>query len=204
MKWLANRVMARRARRLLERIRRHLPSSGTVADIGSGTGHNAEAIRFETQLAVQDFDVADLHWVGPRPVIFEASHLPAGNRSFDALLMLFVLHYPQSPIELLTEVRRVARGPVIILQSTYRGWLGRSVLTVRECLWGRLAFRLAALARVVPTEKCPLTPRQYFTRSEIQQLFKSAGFTVSIMERAEWIGLNVSRDLFVLKSVENE
>ena len=202
MKWLADRVMARRARSLLARIRRHLPSSGIIADVGSGTGHNGEAIRFGTHLAVQNFDVADLHWVGPRPVIFEETHVPASNRSFDALLMLFVLQYPQSPIELLTEARRVTRGRVIILQSTYYGWLGRIVLSIRECLWGRLAFRLAALARVVSATECPLTPRRYFTCSEIQQLFKSAGFTVLQMEPAKWIGLNVSRDLFVLERAD--
>jgi hypothetical protein len=116
--------------------------------------------------------------------------------------MLFVLQYPRSPIELLTEVRRVTRGRVIVLQSTYDGWIGRRVLAIRECLWGRLAFRLAVLARVVSTTKCPLTPRRYFTRSEIQQLFQAAGFIVSAMEQAEWIGLNVSRDLFVLEPAD--
>ena len=44
MKWAANIVMERRARALFLRVSPHLPLAGTIADIGSGTGHNAEQI----------------------------------------------------------------------------------------------------------------------------------------------------------------
>ena len=41
MKWLADWVMTHRATALVARIGSHLPAAGLVADIGSGTGHNA-------------------------------------------------------------------------------------------------------------------------------------------------------------------
>ncbi len=199
MKWLADRIMVHRARSLFERVGPHLPSSGTIADIGSGTGHNAEEIRRRTTLSVCEFDVADLHWVGPGPTIFDGGRLPADDGAFEGLLMLFVLQYVDSPQELLSEVRRVTSGPVIVVQSVYRGWRGRTVLGLREFVWGRLALRVAVGLRVLQPVECPLSPRRYFTRPDLNRLFEAAGLVVVKCQPAEWIGLGVSRDLYVLE-----
>jgi SAM-dependent methyltransferase len=200
MKWLADYVMAHRADSLLARIRPHLPAAGTIADIGSGTGHNAEEIRRRTSLTVLEFDVADLHWVGPGPVIVEGNRIPVNDCAFEGLLMLFILQYLDSPQELLLEACRVARGPVIVLQSTYHGRWGRMVLSMREFVWGRLALRVAAAWRIVRPVECPLLPRRYFTRSELQRLFEEAGLVIMKTEPAKWPGLSVSRDLFLLEA----
>ena len=198
MKWLADRIMAHRTRSLFGRVRPHLPSAGIIADIGSGTGHNAEEVRRRTALAVREFDVADLHWVGPGAVIFDGGRVPVDDGTFDGLLMLFVLQYVDSPNELLSEVRRISRGPVIVVQSVYRGWWGRMVLGLREFVWGRLALRVAVGLRVLPPLECPLSPRHYFTRPELHRLFEAAGLVIVKSEPAEWFGLGVSRDLYVL------
>jgi SAM-dependent methyltransferase len=200
MKWLAECVMARRARSLFARLGPHLPASGTIADIGSGTGHNAEEIRRRTALTVREFDVADLHWVGPGPAIVAGNRVPIDDRAFDGLLLLFVLQYPDSPRELLAEACRISRGSVIALQSTYRGEWGRAVLTMREFTWGRLALRVASAFRVVRPVECSLRPRRHFTRAELLQLFDDAGLVVVSFEPAEWPGLRVSRDLYVLET----
>ena len=200
MKWLADRIMVHRAAALFDRVGPHLPSLGTIADIGSGTGHNAEEIRRRTTLSVREIDVADLHWVGPGPVIIEGNRVPVEDGAFEGLLMLFVLQYLDSPQELLAEVCRISRGPVIVLQSTYRGKWGRTVLGLREFLWGRLALRVAVGLRVLQPVECPLSPRRYFTRSELHRLFDAAGLVVVKSQPAEWLGLGVSRDLYVLES----
>ena len=200
MKWLADCVMVHRACSLFTRVRPHLPAAGTIADIGSGTGHNAEEIRRRTTLSVREFDVADLHWVGPGPVFVEGNRVPVEDLAFDGLLMLFVLQYSDSPKELLAEARRVSRGPGIVLHSSYRGWYGRTVLTVREFVWGRLALRAAAFLRVVRPVECPLLPRRYFTRPELRQLLEETEFVIVKTEPAEWPGLCVSRDLYVLEA----
>jgi len=200
MNVLADRVMVHRAGSLFARVRTHLPGSGTIADIGSGTGHNAAEIRRRTQLAVREFDVADLHWAGPGPMLLDGSRVPVDDGAFDGLLLLFVLHYPESPHELLTEARRVSKGPVIVVQSVYRGWWGRTVLGIREFFLGRLALRVAGYLRLVQPVEGLLQPRRSFTRQELQRLFESAGLVVLKSEPAEWPGLCVSRDLYVLES----
>lgn len=200
MKWIADRIMNNRAAVLVDRISGDLPSDGTIADIGSGTGHNAEKIRLSTCLSVEEFDVSDLHWRGPGPKIIVDETIPADDRRFDAVLLLFVLHYPDSPQTLLREARRISRNRVIVVQSTYSGWLGLSVLRLRELFWGRIAYYLAAMVRLVSGGTCPLSPKRYFTRPELVECFQQAGFVVRTVRPSTWPGLRVSRDLFLLES----
>ena len=199
MKRLANLLMQQRSVHLFRRIAPHLPVEGTIADIGSGTGHNAEQLRQATHLTVNEFDVADLHWVGPGPIMLEGTAIPAQDQAFATLLLLYVLQYPDSVPTLLREARRVTRGTVIVVQSTYSGRFGLLVLRLREFVWGRLAFSLAAWARLVRSKRCPLVPHHFFTRQELVNAFQSSGFNVRALETLNWPGLNVSRDLFVLE-----
>jgi hypothetical protein len=129
--------MEQRARALFLRVSPHLPVTGTIADIGAGTGHNAEQIRHRTGLIVNEYDVADLHWVGPGPTLMSDDAVPADDQCFASLLLLFVLQYPESVSRILLEARRVTQGSVIVLQSTYTGTHGLFVLRLREFFWGK-------------------------------------------------------------------
>ncbi len=202
MKRLANLIMAQRARKLFRRIEPHLPDSGTIADFGSGTGHNADQIRRRTRLQVNEYDIADLHWVGPGPVILRNSAIPVEDNYFAAMLVLFVLQYPESVSQVLLEARRVTRGPVIVVQSTCGGALGLMALGVREFFWGKLAFRLAVWTRLIPKSDCPFVPRRRFSRRELLDEFQRSGFVLRTSDQTNWPGLNLSRDLFVLESTQ--
>ncbi|MEI8019916.1 MAG: methyltransferase domain-containing protein [Schlesneria sp.] len=199
MKWMANWVMSRRSQKLLARLFHCLPESGNIADVGSGTGHNADAVRRLGKHHVREFDVADLHWVGPGPELINNSKIPAEDRVFDGLIMFFVLQYPLSPEELLRECRRVSRGPLLIIQSTYQGRLGRFLLSIREFFWGRFALRLAIMAGLVRPGHCSLQTRRDFTRLELTELFTRTGLEVVEVVPRNWSRLGVSRDLFVLR-----
>lgn len=200
MKGMASLVMERRALALFRRISPHMPSDGIIADVGSGTGHNAEQIRRRTSLVVNEYDVTDLHWTGPGPTLMQGASVPAPDRSHAVVLLLFVLHYPESASQLLRDARRVSRGSVIVLQSTYSGAWGLFVLRLREFVWGRLAFEMAVFLRLIQDGDCPLSPRRFYTRPELLDEFQRAGFIVRSIHPANWPGLNVSRDLFVLES----
>jgi hypothetical protein len=130
----------------------------------------------------------------------QGASVPAPDRSHVVVLLLFVLHYPESASHLLRDARRISRGSVIVLQSTYSGALGLFVLRLREFVWGRLAFQMAVFMRLVQDGDCPLHPRRFYTRPELLDEFQRAGFIVRSIHPANWPGLNVSRDLFVLES----
>jgi hypothetical protein len=201
VKWAANIVMEQRARALFRRVSPHLPVTGTIADIGAGTGHNAEQIRRRTDLIVNEYDVADLHWVGPGPALMSDDAVPADDQSFALLLLLFVLQYLESVSRILLEARRVTQGSVIVIQSTYTGIHGLFALRLREFFWGKLAFHLAVLMKLISCNDFPLHPHHFFNRRELLEEFRRSGFAVRAIHRSRWPGLIVSRDLFVLDAV---
>ncbi len=196
MKWIADLIMHWRTRRLVKRLRGHLPSEGTIADLGSGAGHNAVCIMERTRLVVRQFDVTDLHWCGPPPELFR-ERLPLDDNSVHAVLILYVLQYLEDPAVLLREAARVSKGCVIVLQSTCQGAFARRLLGVREFFLGRFGFYLARGAGLVKAAPCSLSPKQRFAPDQLSVLFRSAGLHVDAHEPG-WGFLRLRRELFVL------
>lgn len=193
--------LRRRSGRLVARIAPHLPAGSRLLDVGSGTGHNAEALRVGGGCSCTEADVLDFHVVGQGPVVFDGRRLPFGDRAFDVCLFAFVLSYPEEPASLLREAGRVASRRVLILQSTPRGGVGRIALRLRGWLQGTLAFRLCTILRLIPPSPSPspLRKRRLLSRQEVGGLAVEAGLTVSrIVPETSLLGL-VSRDLFVLE-----
>lgn len=182
MKPIANWIMRRRALGLLKILRPYLISEGHIVDVGSGTGHNAEAIRRATGLQVREFDIADIHWVGPGPAIMVDDKLPLHNDSAACVLILYVLHYCPEPAALLAEAARVSPNSVLVLQTTYKNSLARRLLWVQEFFYGRFGYYLARIAGLVAAGTCPLQPVRYFNRNALELVFAKAGLRV--MERS--------------------
>jgi hypothetical protein len=191
--------MGRRAQQLMRRLESWIPAGSRVADIGSGTGHNAEAWRHHFDASVEEFDVADLHWVGGGPMIFDGRMLVASDASYSVVTLLFVLQYASDPLGLLQEIRRVSADRVILIQSTYRGTWGYFWLRVREFVWGPLAYGVARVAGIVKGPSCSLKSRTLFTREQLAELFRQTGLTVIHWEPERWLGMSISRDLYVLE-----
>lgn len=201
MKTWMNHILLRRAYRLLERLKPHLPAAGPILDVGSGTGHNALVIEHSTGLQVTEVDVTNMNALGRPVVLYDGLHLPFGGGTFRAAIMLFVLHYLPNPVSVLREIRRVCIGRILIIQSVYTKPSGRLVLQMREWLQGRAAFYLASWLRFVPTGPCTMQPLHYFTREELHALFRQAGLHIIASSASPWPGLEVSRDLYVLEAV---
>lgn len=195
---LLKHVLKRRAEGLAERLIPHLPKTGTVLDVGAGTGHTAQALERITLLKVVEVDVEDMHVVGPGPILFDGKWLPFRDDTFNGALVVFVLHYPRDPAQLLREVARVTRGPIVVIQSVYTRALGRAVLCTREFGTGRFAFWASRAVRLINTPRCPLNPRRWFTRAVFRETARQARLEVRAFQSRTWPGLSVSRDLFVL------
>ncbi|MGX1809377.1 methyltransferase domain-containing protein [Nocardia sp. NPDC055321] len=176
----------------------HLPGSGRVLDIGSGTGHNTEALRARTRVSYVETDVVDMHVVGPAPVPCGDGDLPFAADAFDAALVLHVLQFPSDVVALLRNAGRIAPR-VVVLQSTVGGPAGRAALVVRGFVFGRLAFRVARAVGYVAPAPQALRVLRVFSRDDVRAAATAAGLRVTAFEADRFPVPFGGRDLFVLE-----
>jgi ubiquinone/menaquinone biosynthesis C-methylase UbiE len=162
MTWLERlhsvRVHTRRVRILAAAAAPLLPANARVLDIGCGDGQVAAAIgRQRPDVSFAGVEVA------PRPgclipvTQFDGSHLPFPDGSFDATLIVDVLHHTEDPSLLLREAARVTRDAVVLKDH------------LREGLWAQATLRfmdeLGNRRHGVPL------PNRYLSAKEWSQLF---------------------------------
>jgi len=209
-RWLFERFMHARARTVTERLAPWLPSRGLVLDFGCGTGHNAACLRERTGLRVREMDVADLKLVGPPAEQVDwrggQGSIPLPDNAVDTSLLLFVLSYADHPERVLSELRRVTSGRLLILQSVCREPRFRRLLWWREVLEGGLAWDVARIFRWVRGGREGLCVRQVFDRDALVELASASGWSLVQQlpesERApeRWL----SRDLLVFEPARIE
>jgi SAM-dependent methyltransferase len=186
LKSIFDAVMERRARQLIEQVGAWLPSEGPILDLGSGTGHVSAKLERDLGLEVVTADVSDLHVVGRPPVLIADGVLPFEAGTFSAALLFFMLAYPKDPVGVLREAARVARGPVILVQSVYSGHLGYTWHRLREFFWTIVAFHVSKLIGYVPPQaEFTMQTRRFYTARELQREVATAGLQIqSRRERA--------------------
>lgn len=109
-------IHGRRARALRDCISAALPEgTASVLDVGCGDGLVGRLVLdAQPKLHLEGIDVL----VRPKthvPVThFDGGRIPFGDRSFDAVTLVDVLHHTEDPTVLLAEAARVARRCVIV------------------------------------------------------------------------------------------
>src|SRR5688572_1997379 len=179
LKSILDAVMERRARQLVEQVSAWLPTEGPVLDLGSGTGHLSARLERELGLEVVPADVSDLHVVGRPPVMIADGVLPFEKGTFSAALLLFMLAYPNDPAGVLKEAARVARGPIIVVQTLYSGRFGYAWHRCRELLWTIVAFHVSKLVGYVPPNATfTMHARRFYTAQVLRRDVLAAGLQI--------------------------
>jgi SAM-dependent methyltransferase len=109
-------VFPRRLRVLSEHLVELLPASGRLVDVGCGDGALGKLIgTLRPGLRIAGVDV----FVRPQTHIpveaFDGQTLPYPDRSFDAAMIVDVLHHTDAPEVLLAEAARVA--PIVVIKD---------------------------------------------------------------------------------------
>lgn len=139
-----------RATSVVRRISTDLDHIQIVLDIGTGTGHVANLLR-QVGMTVTAIDVDDLRSTDEHQiVIFDGIHLPFGDATFEAALILDVLHHTACPVELLAEARRVA-AKLIVMESLRGGYAQRFLMFFLDRLIN-LEFGRGAVGQKVDRE----------------------------------------------------
>jgi SAM-dependent methyltransferase len=124
-----NFVGGRRARILSSQLADLIPRDFSVLDVGCGDGLIAELItQMRPDLSFKGIDVL----VRPGTKIpvepFDGRSIPYANASFDAGMLIDVLHHTENPLGLLEEVVRVCRNLILIKDHLLKGFLAGPTL----------------------------------------------------------------------------
>jgi SAM-dependent methyltransferase len=158
-------VFQRRLQVLSQALADRLPMGARVLDIGAGSGEMGTAIRaLRPDVQMRGIDV----FVRPTtayPVdAFDGEHIPHERDSFDACIIVDVLHHTKDPLTLLLEAARVA--PMVVVKDHLReGWLAEETLRAMDWVgnarhgvvlpynyWNRLQWQAAFARAAVKTE----------------------------------------------------
>jgi SAM-dependent methyltransferase len=126
MNWLENlhaaRVHPRRIRVLAAAAARLLPPGAHVLDIGCGDGLMAATLAaLRPDISIVGVEVAPRSGCHISVTAFDGRRVPFPDGSFDAVLLVDVLHHTVDPSVLLREAARVARQAVLLKDHARTG-----------------------------------------------------------------------------------
>jgi SAM-dependent methyltransferase len=160
-----NVVMGRRVRQISKSISELIPAEVcSVLDLGAGTGEVAQAVNvLRPELIFSGVDV----YIRPRtfiPIVeYDGNTLPFADNSFDAVMMVDVLHHCHDPVSILRECVRVSKGFVIIKDHVSDSFFDEKVLQFMDWVGNR--------AHGV------ILPYNYLSSLDWESVFKKVGLT---------------------------
>ncbi|MGH9530029.1 MAG: class I SAM-dependent methyltransferase [Terriglobales bacterium] len=126
-------IYDRRVRRLSEILSKTLPRSCSVLDVGSGDGKLARSLlQSRPDLSIEGADVLrrERTWLPVKS--FDGANLGYTDSSFDAVMLVDVLHHTLNPEELLRETLRVSRRWLIVKDHLLKGIAARIRLRIMD------------------------------------------------------------------------
>lgn len=170
-------------------IANRLPTRTKVLDVGCGNGFIGHHLKGLLNSSVVGLDVGSETLAKIDYLAYDGRHFPVDDRSFDAVLLCYVLHHAHDARLVLNEVRRVLRddGLAIIYEDNPGSWWDRLICWVHSQQWrsrtGQCTFQL---------------------RDDWRRIFQLAGFEI-VAERplSRWRNLAhpVSRSFFTLRTI---
>jgi ubiquinone/menaquinone biosynthesis C-methylase UbiE len=148
---------------------RLIPLDSKVLDVGCGDGRLARLIaQKRPDISIRGIDVRQRSDAVIPIDAFDGESIPYGERSFDVVLFVDVLHHASQPMTLLQEAVRVARKAIVIKDHIAEGTVAH--LTLRIMDWVGNARHGVAL------------PYDYWSLAKWHRVFDKLRLTINSWE----------------------
>lgn len=162
-------VFPRRNAVLKKHLSRVIPQNARVLDVGCGDGQLASSIAQNRQdIQIMGIDTLMRKRTFVPVEIFDGKKIPHDDGSFDAVLLIDVLHHTEDPLTLLKEVKRVTSRVVIIKDHMCIGLFAETTLRFMDFV-GNARYDVAL-------------QYNYWTKQKWLAVFDSLDLTIS-----EWV-----------------
>lgn len=181
----------RRAESFVRIFESHLKPKSLVLDIGGGWGFYARPLEKRGHTPV----ILDVVCPGlqhaPVFIYGPGQRMPFPDKSFDASLLVTVLHHTPDPERILREAIRVTRGQVIVIEDLYHHAFGKLWTQLRDQIYNFEFFG---------------HPGNFRKREEWLRTFESLGLTVAGERQVyTWLsGMRILNGVFILQVPKEE
>ncbi|WP_172831684.1 class I SAM-dependent methyltransferase [Mycobacterium asiaticum] len=135
------RVLGKRLESQARMLGDHINRGDTVLDVGCETGHLCKYLADMHGAVATGIDVHDAVTVPIDFSVFDGRSIPFEDNAFDHVVLSFVLHHANDPMQLIKECRRVARRSIIAFEDLPETRVEKA-LTKFHIGAFRLAYRL--------------------------------------------------------------
>lgn len=181
----AHHALEARAEKLTTFFENQIPGKSRILDLGGGWGFYAEPLkkRGHEHLIL---DVVQPGYQKAPVVLYDGIKIPFPDQSFDAAILVTMLHHVDDPKALLGEVYRVTRKRVVVIEDIYHHGIGLFWTICRD--------------RILNVEFME-HPHQFRKHEEWITLFKDQRFRVVDFEEIyTWLsGFRILNGIYILE-----
>ena len=125
-----SKAYQRAAQRMCLDCQDFIQKGSKILDLGCGSGIAGKSFQKFFQAEVIGADVQD-NRIYPIPFeLIDGKKLPFPEKSFDVVLISYVLHHSEDPTLLLKEAKRVTRDKIVIYEDLPEGFLSRIICKI--------------------------------------------------------------------------
>lgn len=128
---LASKIVERRTNSIADNVEDFIKFGDKVLDVGAGGGWLAQEIKERKKAEVILLDVFDFNQTGLKNVIYDGKKIPFADNSFDAAIVIYILHHADNQKQILEEIKRVVKDKIIIMEDVYSSYSGK----IARCIW---------------------------------------------------------------------
>jgi len=171
-----------------------------ILDLGCGAGIVGEAFKNFFLAKVTGIDIKNVNITSIPFELYDGQYLPFSEKSFDVVLINYVLHHSESPRVLLLEAKRVTRDKIIIYEDLPEGFLSKIFCKIHgfsfDIFFGNPSR--ASFKTELPKEaKVKMrTKFSFASEKEWEKIFEEIG--LSIIFKKKISSFPVKKELFIL------